>query len=279
MAQFHRFGEDRHGSVLVEYAITLPLFLVLLVGVIDFGQIYLRWILAEKATQIAARLAVVRPPACGGVPAINLRPALDAADVLFGTSCSDGNDVCAAPLAITCDGGSDVGATLDEVFATIAPFLPSNATAADLSITYDYAELGFLGGPFIPLVTVELDPGIEIPFITPLGPLLAAFYGGAGLAPTSLPPMRTSLPGEDLALGGAGWALCNPICGRAVSRGNGDHHQHAGSGPQQRAEERALRSFDGAQRHHAEDRDRRSQGDERQLPGAARPCRHFPGRP
>jgi hypothetical protein len=107
MARLHRFGEDRHGSVLVEYAITLPLFLVLLFGVIDFGQIYLRWILAEKATQIAARLAVVRPPACGGVPAINLRPALDAADVLFGTSCSDGNDVCAAPLAITCDGGSE----------------------------------------------------------------------------------------------------------------------------------------------------------------------------
>ena len=77
----------------------------------------------------------------------------------------------------------------------------------DVQFTYSFADLGFLGGPYVPLVSVELNDDVEVPFITPLGPLLQAFYGGGtstGLDDPSMPTMRATLPAEDLALGGPG---------------------------------------------------------------------------
>ena len=190
--------------MLVEFAIVLPLFLILLFAVIDFGQIYLRWILAEKATQLATRVAVVRPPVCAGVPTFNDRAFGLPKDLPFGTSCAASPGLCADPGTISCTGASALAGTYDDIIANIGRFIPPAAGPENLRLTYSFADLGFLGGPYVPLVTVELVGDIEVPFITPLGRLLQAFYGGTGLDNPSMPSMRATLPAEDLTEGGPG---------------------------------------------------------------------------
>ena len=191
--------------MLVEFAVVLPLFLVLLFSIIDFGQVYLRWILAEKATHLAARVAVVRPPICAGVPTFNDRSPGIPKISPFGTSCTASFfDLCEDPGEFSCTGGNAVGDRFDDIFAIVGGFLPPAAEAENMRFTYSFADLGFLGGPYVPLVSVDLVGDIEVPFITPLGPLLQAFYGGNGLDNPSMPSMRATLPAEDLTEGGPG---------------------------------------------------------------------------
>ena len=195
---------NQTGGVLVEFALVLPLFLILLFAVIDFGQIYLRWILAEKATHLAARLAVVRPPICAAVPRFNDRGFGVPKTLPFGTSCGAFQGLCANPGITSCTGATAVGDSFREIRTKIDAFLPTSLRPENIRLTYSFANLGFLGGPYVPLVSVELAGDLEVPFITPLGPLLQAFGGGGGLDNPTIPPMRATLPAEDLAEGGPG---------------------------------------------------------------------------
>lgn len=204
MVAMLRFHRDQSGSVLVEFAVVLPLFLILLFAVIDFGQVYLRWILAEKATHLAARLAVVRPPICAGVPIFNNRVAGLSQDLPFGTSCAASPGLCAEGDVVTCTGATAVGDSFDDIIDAVGGFLPAAVAPENIRFTYSFADLGFLGGPYVPLVSVALEGDIDVPFITPFGPLLQAFYGGDGLDNPSMPPMRATLPAEDLIEGGPG---------------------------------------------------------------------------
>ncbi|NJO37374.1 MAG: pilus assembly protein [Rhizobiales bacterium] len=191
MTRWRRLRQDQKGSVLVEFAIVLPLFLILLFAIIDFGQIYLRWILAEKATHLAARLAVVRPPVCAGVPTINTRLFTFIKILPFGTSCGV-PFLCRNPAPVTCTGAAAVGDSFDDIFGQISPLLPPTAGPQNLRFTYSGANLGFLGGPYVPMVSVELIGEIEVPFITPMGPLLQTFYGGGDVLDN--PTIRRCVP-------------------------------------------------------------------------------------
>jgi hypothetical protein len=184
-----RFLREEAGAGLVEYALVILLFLTLLFGIIDFGRLGFAVVSANKANQIAARIAAVRPPVCPGVPTRNLRGA--DTDATFGTLCRAGTGICAAPNVPPCSGSAD-NPTAAEIFAAVRPLLPPGAEIADLEFTYSYDEnLGFLGGPFVPMVTVELDD-VPFNFVVPLGRLTAGI---------TLPRMSVSLPGEDLAQG------------------------------------------------------------------------------
>lgn len=50
---------SRHGAVLVEAAITLPVFLMLVLGIIDLGIAVQRYNLCAEAARIGARMAIV----------------------------------------------------------------------------------------------------------------------------------------------------------------------------------------------------------------------------
>ena len=68
-----RFRRDEGGAALVEMGIIMPLFLLLAFGLIDFGRLGFAYVMAQKATEQAVRAAVVRTPACAGVPAATTR--------------------------------------------------------------------------------------------------------------------------------------------------------------------------------------------------------------
>lgn len=195
-----RFLADESGASLVEFSLVITLFLFLLLAIIDFGRIGHAWVGANKATQLAARLAAVRPPACAGVPLTNLRGG--GATPAFGALCRAGTGVCLAPATAICV-GTVTNPTALEIFTAVRPLVPAETTIGQMRYTYAFdPNLGFLGGPYVPMVTVEFT-GVNFRFISQLGIFVTAMTGQASTlgTPLSLPGMSVSLPAEDLALG------------------------------------------------------------------------------
>lgn len=196
-----RFWADEEGASLVEFALVITLFLFLLLAIIDFGRIGHAWVGANKATQLAARLAAVRPPACPGVPLLNVRGTA-ASPPAFGALCRSGANVCRPVVTPPCT-GSAANATAQEIFAAVRPLVPAGTTIGQMQYSYAFdPNLGFLGGPYVPMVTVEFT-GVNFTFISQLGAFVTALTGQNSTlgTPLSLPGMSVSLPGEDLALG------------------------------------------------------------------------------
>jgi TadE-like protein len=200
------FARNDEGVTLVELAIVIPVFLLLYLGMIDFGRLGQEYVLGNKAMQIAARIAVVRPAACAGVPETNARPStVSGTAPRFGTMCATGSTVCANPGVITCT-GSITNPTVAEIWTKVQPIMPIHATPANLRFRYAFNQnLGFLCGPYVTVVTVEIT-NLNFRFATPLG-AMAAFAGAtSGTLPGTLPfpSMSVSLPAEDLSQGEAG---------------------------------------------------------------------------
>ena len=196
-----RFWADETGASLVEFALVIMLFLFLLLAIIDFGRIGHAWVGANKATQLAARLAAVRPPACPNVPLLNVRGGAVTAPA-FGALCRAGSGVCLAVPAVICPGNA-ANATAQEIFTAVRPLVPAGTTIGQMRYSYTFdPNLGFLGGPYVPMVTVEFT-SVNFTFISQLGVFVTAMTGRTSTlgTPLSMPGMSVSLPGEDLALG------------------------------------------------------------------------------
>lgn len=199
-----RTWRDESGAAIVEFAIIAALFFFLLFSLLDFGRLAYSNVLAQKATQLAARIATVRPAACTGVPDTNER-GTSADNPRFGTLCRDGANYCAVTTTISC-AGSTGNSTAAEIWGKVEKFLPTDATISALQFSYSHdPNLGFLGGPYTPMVTVSLDlPDFQ--FVSPLAKLAVAAGADSSSIPAALGygDFSVSLPGEDLAAGDSG---------------------------------------------------------------------------
>lgn len=196
-----RFIPDEAGAAMVEFAMVVGLFFLMVFQIIDFGIFSSNNLMAEKSAQIAARIATVRPAACPGVPDRYVRGTASPAP-RFGTSCSAVANACAMPVTVSCTGNTS-NSTVDEIWRRIQPTLPSGTAASDLTFIYTAdSNLGYLGGPYVPRVTVELKlPAFQLSF--PIGALAKLAAGGTG-GFTGQPQYRVfsiTSPGEDLAAG------------------------------------------------------------------------------
>ena len=199
------FTSETHGAVLVEFAIVMSLFFFLFFAVIDLGLLFSSVVFSQSGANLAIRTAAVRPPACAGVPDRHTRGTAVSAP-RFGTSCSAVANTCNAEVPISCV-GSAANPTAAEIWARITPLMPKGTEIQHMRFTYTFDEkLGFLGGPYTPMVTFDVTPP-AYEFISPIGALAgaagAANPGSIGNAIT-YPTFSVSLPGEDLALGTAG---------------------------------------------------------------------------
>lgn len=203
-ARVAAFRRDESGASLVEFGIVVLVFLFLMFAIIDMGRLAYAWSSAQKATQVAARLAAVRPPVCAGVPERHLRGTAGAS-ITYGTLCRNSAGTCANVAPASCNGAA-TSTTATEIFGAVQPLLPAGATAANLRYTYAFdGNLGFLGGPYVPMVTVELV-NLRFSFVSSLGLMIGPVIGRTSSlgADVVLPPMSVSVPGEDLAMGTAG---------------------------------------------------------------------------
>jgi hypothetical protein len=204
MRLLQRLRHDERGGPLAEFAMVIGFLFMIGLFAFEITRVFTQLAMAEYATHQAARQAAVRQPVCAGVPDTNVRdPGAGGTAARFGTLCSAGGQ-CATPAAAICNGvaGNPV---VDEIFQIIDPLLPPAATPANLEFRYEPSGLGFLGGPYVPVVSVSLRDA-QHDFFIPLGAMFAPWGGGdgGGNASLALPPFTATMPGEDLNLGTGG---------------------------------------------------------------------------
>jgi len=189
---------DRSGASAAEFAMVLPLLILLLFGIFDVGRLLWEVNKAEKATQVGARVAIVTDVLDDGM-------ALESyvGQTVGGTTLTQGDVIPAAALGElqctdagcsclsgTCPGaGTFDTASFDRIVERMQ-FMKPDIQPADVTITYRGSGLGFAGDPngmeIAPLVTVELDSTFE--------PLVLF-----GTTSVTLPTFRSTLTAEDSA--------------------------------------------------------------------------------
>lgn len=161
-----RFLADERGMA-AEFALVLPLLLLLVLGTIDVGIYAWRINQAEKATQIGARWAAVTNPI-----ASNIATASYVNVTVGGTLITQGDRIPAAALglltctntACTCTTGPCPGTTFNATAFTalsnrMRQIYPA-ITPANIRVEYSGSGLGYAGDPngpeISPLITVRL---------------------------------------------------------------------------------------------------------------------------
>jgi TadE-like protein len=208
---FKRFARDEDGSTLIEFTVSLLLFMTLLFGIVDFTYAYFQWNAATKATQLGARIAAVSDPVAGG-----LRTWTGVAgSVLPGDAMPTFDVTCeSSGGTASCTGspGAAIGTASTAAFNAIVygrgngaacPATPATSlntgmcnlfgriTPDRVRIRYQNTGLGFAGRPggAVPTVTVSLR-NVTFDYV---------FLGGLmNFAQVAMPNFATTVTGEDL---------------------------------------------------------------------------------
>lgn len=181
------------GSTAVEFALTVPLLIILLFGIIDGGRLIYTINRAEKATQMGVRYAAATDmvPAGlatysfviqGGIPQGQLIPE----SAFGGAICTETGCTCQPSATCPPLGTADLVA-FNRIVTRMQAAMPE-ITASNLIVEYNYSGLGFAGDPngsdVAPLVIVSLTGMQFQPTLT---------FG----ATISLPDFRAALTLED----------------------------------------------------------------------------------
>jgi hypothetical protein len=198
MRRLRSFLSDVRGATLVETTLVFPLLLVLMFGLVEFGNLMWRYHAAEKATAAGARFLATR---AGVLGTLNTTPTTE----LYRTSVPDcftnsSSDTPGTPCSQiagatgwlqTCTGtggGACSSTEMSALLAEMKKYAPTIA-AANVAVDFRGSTMGFVGrGRAIPLITVRTT-GITYTWVT-MGALL-------GLAPLTLPSFASTLPAED----------------------------------------------------------------------------------
>jgi hypothetical protein len=208
-----RFWRDTVGSVLVEYAVVFPLFMVVALVTVDVTYMLYEWALANKATYVGARAAVVSNPVAQNITEDRLlyKPSQlkQMGQFCFDFATGTGNGNCPTPsVKVDCtslectpdtfgfDSSAFTNANGTGIFdrmKTIFPRLePSNVT-----ISYQLNGSGYVGRPGgLPMnVTVSVqDLTHQFYFVTGI----MRFFGGKFASTPAIPPFATTLTSEDM---------------------------------------------------------------------------------
>jgi len=192
-----RFLLDRTAAAGAEFALVLPLLLILLFGIIDTGRWLWTYNRAEKAVQMGVRFAAVANPPDNtlfntkyvGVGTLTQGDLIPAS--AFGTmTCTDTSCTCTTNPCPAAD--TYTQADFRNVVDRMKAFLPE-VGYSNVAIEYSSSGLGYAGNPngpdLSPLITVKIgDPATPLPF-TPITSFLFATF--------DMPVFRASMTAED----------------------------------------------------------------------------------
>jgi hypothetical protein len=195
-----RLIQDRTAASGAEFALVLPLLLLLLFGTIDAGRWLWTYNRAEKSLQEAARFAVVTNPMTSGLGSSYLDVGgLTQGDAIpasaFGkVTCTGAGAVNLATVSCECTTapcpalGTEDNAAFQLFFDRLRVFMPE-AAPSNVKVIYSTSGLGYAGNPtepdLSPLITIQLS-GLQF---TPITTFL--------FATISMPTFTTSLTAED----------------------------------------------------------------------------------
>ncbi|MEP3049782.1 MAG: TadE/TadG family type IV pilus assembly protein [Erythrobacter sp.] len=188
-----RFGSDTRGVSSAEFALVVPVLLLMTLGTIDVGLYTWSLNQAEKATQTGARWAVATDmipsglstfsfAVDGGIPQGTTVPQ----SAFPGVTCTDSgctcNGSCAFPTTMNATAFDNLVDRMQDIRGDITP--------ANVTVDYEFSGLGFSGDPngpdVAPIVTVQLE---DLTY----QPITFAIFGGT----LDLPDYRYSLTSED----------------------------------------------------------------------------------
>ena len=169
---------DRRGASAAEFALVLPLLILLLFGLIDAGRYMWQWNTAEKAAQAGARFAAVTNTVASGLLGVDFVNVgtLTQGDVIPANSinpmtCTDNGTTATCSCSPSCINGvttSGNHAAFNAILARMKLIDPL-ITAPNVQIIYRGSGLGYAGDPdttkpqVSPLITVNIT---SIPFTT-----------------------------------------------------------------------------------------------------------------
>ncbi len=203
VSMIRAFLKDEGGGPLAEFTLVIFLLMSMTMALVDFSRAVWQWNAAQKATQVAARIAVVRDPLylpikyhfdCDPQPPAAVLGELcldnDADPPSVRPKCDFGTVVC---NQLGCDGQAyepDQAQQFAEIHNAMLlayPYLEND----EVSITYTPTELGFVGKPGGPIVEVAAEiSGDSFQFFG-LMPM--------GFLTMDMQVFRTTLTSEDLS--------------------------------------------------------------------------------
>jgi Flp pilus assembly pilin Flp len=207
MRKFPAFFRNQAGGTAAEFALVVPLAIIFLLGIIDVGRLMWTWNMAEKATQMGVRYAVVADYVAPSIASQTFvgQSGLTQGDVVpitaYGTTTCDKPP--AAAIRCSCAGicpwgaspavgpatGSPAKNPYTRIFDRMHAIMPE-LTPENIKVLYQPSGIGFAGDPngsdIAPLVTVQLT---DVSFT----PMVFQLFGGS----ITLPDFRASLTLED----------------------------------------------------------------------------------
>lgn len=212
------FWREEDGAVFAEFAILLPIVVIVVCGSIDFLYAFYQWNAAAKAVEVGARIAAVSDPVADGLNTLANQAVLNGA--LPGAPMPSFTVTCEAQTCScvgTCGGltanSFDAAAMNRVVFGRanakcgqavgyyeigMCDLLPS-ITPANVVIVYRQTGLGYAGRPGgpVPTITVSLQ-NMQFQFF-----FLSSLFN----VRIAMPPMTTTITAEDLC-SGVGRSFC-----------------------------------------------------------------------
>lgn len=161
-ADKYRRGSRQQGAAMVEMAIVISLFLILIFGILEFTRAIFEWSRLVEATRAGARYAIVNDPACNIYNLAPDDPRYIKKSCPGGFDCStNSEDETTVPVAGNCtiggdEGVNDTGCRIVERMREIQPLI--NTPGANVNITYSCTEAGYVGlAKNVPAVKVEVE--------------------------------------------------------------------------------------------------------------------------
>lgn len=174
MSVFRRLLRSERAASAAEFALVLPLLLLLLFGIVDTGRFMWEYNQAEKATQMGVRYAVVTDPVLNGLYTYSfsisggISQGSPVPTTSFDTATCNNSTCSCAPGGGFCSATSRNATAFTNVVTRMSYMYPQIA-AGNVQIQYKNVGLGFAGDPdgpdVSPLVTVSLT-GLQFHPIT-----------------------------------------------------------------------------------------------------------------
>lgn len=166
---------DPDGSVAVEFGLVGSIFILLLMGMVEFGTAFWQWNQATKALQLGVRLAAVSNPVSSDLKTMTgLSGTVEEGDPMpyFQRICSGATQTCsggtydaAAMRTLVYGRGNASCPTAAQAYPAMCQIFP-RVTPQNVVVEYTQTGLGFAGRPGgpVPSITVRLT-GLNFSFV------------------------------------------------------------------------------------------------------------------